>query len=181
MYSSTIKAILSLMLVQTVLVNSVEGSDHDKKGVGHRHNLYKARLSEGEIYSSVASASPSAFRAAKADSSRASFSVLLIFIASERIKRAQANAHNLPKKHNKRLASATYTSTGTSSAPNTVATKPAYVGRQNDTSTCTNQPTSDGCTDPVYTVIGTEVDLANGGTIQPNGHVNFQVSVLALV
>jgi hypothetical protein len=94
--------------------------------------------------------------------------------ASDRIRRAQANPHRLPKKHalNKRAASVTYTSTSTSPAPTTAA----YNGRQTDTSACSNQATSDGCTDPVYTVATGEVDLANGGTFQAGGHVNFQVS-----
>ena len=100
-------------------------------------------------------------------------------IASERIKRAQANAHALPKKHNKRAASVTYTATATSTAANTAATSPAYVGRQNDTSTCTNQPTSDGCTDPVYTIGKGTIDLSNGGKMPASGHVNFQVGHLS--
>ncbi|KAK9897027.1 carbohydrate-binding module family 1 protein [Cystobasidium minutum MCA 4210] len=142
MHSTFLKSILQLLLLQELLVGGAFAKNgHEKQGVGHRNNLYKARLSE----------------------------------VSERIKRAQANAHALPKKHNKRAASVTYSATSTSSAAVTAASAAVYVGRQNDTSACTNQATSDGCTDPVYT-IGSDgsVNLSNGGTLPASGHINFQ-------
>lgn len=47
--SAPIKAVLALLVLQLLLVEGVVGGTHDKKGVGHRNKLYKARLSEGEF------------------------------------------------------------------------------------------------------------------------------------
>jgi hypothetical protein len=54
-YTSSIRVLLSVLLLQGLLMEGVEAGGHEKKGVGHRNNLYKARLSEGELLTSLLS------------------------------------------------------------------------------------------------------------------------------
>lgn len=182
MHSTFLKSILQLLLLQELLVGGAFAKNgHEKQGVGHRNNLYKARLSEGEHISASTSGTLLSYRIYLTATPALLPVPWIAYTVSERIKRAQANAHALPKKHNKRAASVTYSATSTSSAAVTAASAAVYVGRQNDTSACTNQATSDGCTDPVYT-IGSDgsVNLSNGGTLPASGHINFQVCTATL-
>lgn len=43
-----VATIFGLLLAQTAFVNAAGDYSHDKKGISHRQNLYKARMAEGE-------------------------------------------------------------------------------------------------------------------------------------
>lgn len=93
---------------------------------------------------------------------------------NERIRSAQVNPHAVKHvRHRvKRGPSATITST-TATATETSGTCGVVPARGPDTSACSSQSSSDGCTDPIYSVSAAGVTI-NSGSIPANGDINFQ-------
>lgn len=91
--------------------------------------------------------------------------------AAARIHELQANGHQ-PVRANKVKRGPSATTTTTS--PAATSSAPVYSGKQPDTSACSTQDASDGCTDPYYTLSSSSVNLSGGRTWPANSHMNFQ-------
>ena len=91
--------------------------------------------------------------------------------AAARIHELQANGHQ-PVRANKVKRGPSATTTTTS--PAATSSAPVYSGKQPDTSACSAQDASDGCTDPYYILSSSSVNLSGGRTWPANSHMNFQ-------